>query len=118
MQLFSKIKLISTLPLVLILISALYFTFDSYQNTNKANEFKKILNNHDLLNTLTINLGKERGLAVVALASNNPNNPQLKTQMQFNDNFITKFQTSLMPVQLSIPDKTDMIYNFESTLKV
>lgn len=117
MQLFSKIKLISTLPLVLILISALYFTFDSYQNTNKANEFKKILNNHDLLNTLTINLGKERGLAVVALASNNPNNPQLKTQMQFNDNFITKFQTSLMPVQLSIPDKTDMIYNFESTVK-
>jgi len=88
-QLHNRIKLISTLPLVLLFFIAGYFMYNAYSAYIKSNDFHSMIQNESL-NNLINEVSKERGLATIALASNNLQNSSLHQQMTNNDILFTK----------------------------
>ena len=83
MQLYNRIKLISTLPLILLFLIASYFIYTAYINVEKSNFFNQNLNSNTY-NQLIEGIRKERGLSVIAIAQNNRNNLLLKQQIKLN----------------------------------
>jgi len=89
-QLHNRIKLISTLPLVLLFLIASYFMYTAYTDYTKNNDFHAMIQQDESLNNIINEVSKERGLATIALASNNLQNPALHQQITSNDILFTK----------------------------
>jgi len=85
MQLKNRIKLISTLPLLLLLFIASYFAYNSYNQYMSSTIFSKELNKNTLLTAIIDGISKERGLSVVALANNQIENKLLTEQINRNN---------------------------------
>ncbi len=66
----STLKIISLFPLILLVLFSTYFLYISYSEYNKANSLEKKLNETKVLNELSINIAKERGLTSTFIASN------------------------------------------------
>lgn len=90
MQLHNRIKLISTLPLVLLLIVASYFMYVAYNNYNKTIHLTNLLKKDAMTNSLINEISKERGYASIALGTGNLEYTPLKKQITNNDLLITK----------------------------
>ena len=63
------LRLISQYPLLILFLFATYFLYLSYDQYNKAVTFEKRLSTTEVLNDLSINLAKERGLSATFIAS-------------------------------------------------
>jgi signal transduction histidine kinase/DNA-binding response OmpR family regulator len=69
MKIASKLKLIGTLPALILLIAALYFLYDAYLNYEKAASFRTAMQNDRYLQKALVETGKERGVSALYLAS-------------------------------------------------
>jgi signal transduction histidine kinase/CheY-like chemotaxis protein len=65
----NTIRLISLLPLLTLVLLSTFLLYLSYNQYNSAVEFEKRLDKTEVLNNLSINLAKERGLSGTFLAS-------------------------------------------------
>jgi len=63
------LRLISQYPLIILFLFSTYFLYLSYDQYNKAVTFEKRLNSTEVLNNLSINIAKERGLSATFIAS-------------------------------------------------
>ena len=94
MQLHNRIKLISTLPLVLLFFIASYFMYNAYISYMKSTALSKLIQKHQPLTNIINEVSKERGLATIALATNNLQYAPLQKQITSNNIFITKMPHS------------------------
>ena len=63
------LRLISQYPLTILFLFSTYFLYLSYEQYNKAVTFESRLNTTEVLNNLSIEVAKERGLSATFLAS-------------------------------------------------
>jgi len=113
-QLYNRIKLISTLPLVLLFLIASYFSYTSYNAYIKSTSLSTILQKNNTINHLINEVSKERGLASIALAIQNPKDTALKNQITTNNTIFNKVRTS--PENQNISNKLNQIYNIRENL--
>ncbi len=66
----STLKIISLFPLMLLVLFSTYFLYVSYNEYNQAVSLEKKLKETKILNELSINIAKERGLTSTFMASN------------------------------------------------
>ena len=112
MQLKNRIKLISTLPLVLLFLIASYFGYISYNQYTKSTNLNKKLEENRLLNQVLNEVGRERGLSVIALAEEKTQSSLLTEQMNSNDLLINKLKS-----QEEISKYLNQIVNIRELLK-
>jgi len=65
----TTLRLISQLPLIILFLFSSYFLYLSYEQYNKAEIFESKLKTTKVLNDLSINIAKERGLSSAFIAS-------------------------------------------------
>jgi len=70
MTIRNKLKVVGTIPIILLVAMASYFFVTSYVNYEKANALKIVLKNNALLNDALVEIGKERDLSALYLGSN------------------------------------------------
>ena len=70
MKIKNKLKLITILPTLILVAAATYLFYSTYVNYEKTKAYKTVVNNNKALNNLLLELGKERGLSALYLASN------------------------------------------------
>jgi signal transduction histidine kinase/CheY-like chemotaxis protein len=92
MQLKNRIKLISTLPLLMLLIIASYFAYSSYNKYMSSTNFNKEVNNNTLLESVIDGISKERGLSVIALANKKTESEALTKQIDKNNLLLQKIE--------------------------
>jgi len=113
-QLYNKIKLISTLPLILLFLIASYFSYTNYNEYIKSTSLSTLLEKNHILSNLLNGVSKERGFASIALAENNPKNASLNTQIIKNDTMFQKLRTS--SEHQDINSELNSIYNIRENL--
>jgi signal transduction histidine kinase/DNA-binding response OmpR family regulator len=92
MQLKNRIKLISTLPLLLLLLIAGYFTYTSYTKYILSTNFTKELKKNTLLESVIDGISQERGLSVIALANKKTQSEVLTSQINKNNLLLKKIE--------------------------
>jgi signal transduction histidine kinase/DNA-binding response OmpR family regulator len=112
MQLKNRIKLISTLPLFLLLIIAGYFSYTSYIQYTQSTEFSKKLTQNTLLESLIDGIAQERGLSVIALANKQTQSDALTQQINKNNLLLKKIDK-----QDDIKQYAKQIINIRELLK-
>jgi signal transduction histidine kinase/CheY-like chemotaxis protein len=80
-QLKNRIKLISTLPLLLLFLVASYFGYTSYIQYEKSKNFSDKLQKNGVLSAVLNEVSKERGAASIALAKGEKNYTLLTKQI-------------------------------------
>jgi len=100
MQINTRLKLISILPLVLLFAVSSYFLYISYSKYYKAKELKAIIKNNQNLNLVLKEIGKERGLSVAYLATNGDSaiKTRLRQQRLVTNMQIEKAKLSMIPI--------------------
>jgi len=73
MKIKNKLKLITILPTLILVAAAAYLFYETYINYEKINSYKSVIKNNKLLDRVLIEIGRERGLAALYLASNKQN---------------------------------------------
>ena len=92
----SKMKLISLLPILLLLAFASYFLYQSGTNYLKGQHFSQRLAYTDIVNDLVTQLAKERGMTAIYIASKGHKvKNSLQRQRQVVDKQISKLRTYL-----------------------
>ena len=84
MQLYNRIRLISTLPLLILFLIASYFIYTSYINLEKSKLLTKTLHTKQELTKVVSGLTKERGLSAITIAKKN--NEEILLSQQINKN--------------------------------
>jgi signal transduction histidine kinase/CheY-like chemotaxis protein len=92
MQLKNRIKLISTLPLLLLLVIASYFAYDSYNKYISSQSFNKKLTQNTLLESVIDGISKERSLSVIALSNGKTQSDELNKQIKNNNQLLEKIK--------------------------
>jgi len=100
-QLYNRIRLISTLPLLLLFIIASYFIYSSYTNIEKSNLLTETVTKNRELHHLISGLTKERGLSSIAIATNKRDNSTLAKQINSNDLIINNIKNSLSKEEIN-----------------
>ncbi len=129
MTIRKRLKITGIVPIILLLLLSSYFLITSYQNYEKANALKTVLNNNALLNEMLVQTGKERGLTALYLGSDKKSfSEPLKNERKSLDESIAKLQSNLQkeskPLLSFIVDKNQLLdsskYNelLENTKKV
>lgn len=95
MQLYNRIKLISTLPLLLLFFIATYFLYISYVNIQKSNQLETTLIKNKELNRFISGVRKERGLASIAIATNQKDSLLWEKEINSNKLIIKNIKESL-----------------------
>jgi signal transduction histidine kinase/CheY-like chemotaxis protein len=105
----SKLKLISLLPILLLLGFASYFLYQSATNYLKVRTFDKRIEYNTIVSDLATQLAKERGMTAIYIASRGKKiKDSLKAQRKVVDNKVAEFQRYFsshpeIKVQKSIP---------------
>ena len=90
----SSLKLISLLPVVLLLLLSSYFMYNSYLKFQSAQTLQSELKSNNILKKLSINLANERGLSAIYLGSKGKlAKNKLKKQRKLTDIAIKKFES-------------------------
>jgi len=100
-QLYNRIRLISTLPLLLLFFIASYFIYSSYTNIEKSNLLSKTITKNRELHNLISGIEKERGLSAIAIATNRADNIMLAKQIANNDLVINNIKSSLSKEEIA-----------------
>ena len=94
MQLYNRIKLISTLPLLLLFLIASYFIYNAYTQSQKSQRLNTIVENNQQISILSRELSKERAFSVINLAKKKSENSQLNEQLSKTTLLIKKIQNT------------------------
>lgn len=73
LSLKNRLRLISLVPIVILLFITSYFVYTSYENYKAAQLLQNKLSTNRELNTLINNISRERGMTVIYLANSSPN---------------------------------------------
>ena len=73
LSLENRLKLISLLPIVILISITSYFVYNSYENYQAAQSLQKKLSQNRELNNLLRNISRERGMTVMYLGNSSPN---------------------------------------------
>jgi signal transduction histidine kinase/CheY-like chemotaxis protein len=95
MQLYNRIKLISTLPLLILFLIASYFIYTSYTNLEKSKLLVQTLDKNQELTKLISGLTKERALSSMAIATNKRDDILLSQQINSNNLTINHLKNAL-----------------------
>ena len=80
MKIKNKLKLITILPTLILVVAATYLFYNTYINYEKTRAYKIVTKNNKSLNKLLLELGRERGITALYLASNKQSYKELLTQ--------------------------------------
>jgi len=122
MTIKNRLKLIGFLPIFLLFAFSGYFLLDAIHNYYKADTFQKVFKNNEKMSKVLIDLGKERGVSSLYLASDKKKfaNTLKKQRIQLNKSmkeakeFITQKKVSPLEEYL---DYLKFIPNFKDTIK-
>ncbi len=78
----NKLKIVAIVPTIILLLLSLYFLYDSYLRVEKAATFSKALNNNSYIEKTLVELGKERGISSIYLATGDRSLLSLLKQQQ------------------------------------
>ena len=96
MTIKNRLRIVAFIPIALLILLSSYFLVITYQNFEKANALKTVLENNVALDDLLIQIGKERGLTALYLGSNRKSFlTPLKKQRKTLDKAVANLQESL-----------------------
>ena len=101
MQLYNRIRLISTLPLLLLFFGASYFIYSSYTNLEKGKHLEETFTKNHELHRLISGITKERGLSSIAIAKKQRDYLLLAKEINKNDMLINNIKESLSQQELA-----------------
>ena len=101
MQLYNRIRLISTLPLLLLFLGASYFIYSSYTNIEKSKRLEETFTQNHELHKLISGITKERGFSSIAIATGQPDYLLLAKEINKNDILINNIKESLSQQELA-----------------
>ena len=90
MKLYNRIKLISTLPLILLFSIASYLLYNAYTHYEKSNQLNDMLEKNTLVHQVVKGLNQERSVVSISLAKNHENLDKYITQIRLNDVMLNK----------------------------
>ena len=97
MKITAKLKLIGTIPSAVLLLASLYFFYAAYLSYEKGNALKTTLTNNKYLERALIEVGKERGISALYLASGEKSYSRLLEKQRENvDHAIETLQLKLI----------------------
>ena len=116
MKIKNKLKLITILPTLILVAAATYLFYNTYINYEKTKAYKIVTNNNKTLNKLLIELGRERGITALYLASNKQSYKELlKSQYKKTDNAIQEYKNSAIIENSTLLPKD---YLFNQTISI
>ncbi len=96
MTIKNRLRIVAFIPIALLILLSSYFLIITYQNFEKANALKSVLQNNVVLNDVLIQTGKERGLTALYLGSDKQSfSAPLQKQRTILDNAVAKLQNEL-----------------------
>jgi len=96
MKISTKLKLIGIIPSAVLLIAALYFLYNAYLGYEKAQSFETAAHNNLFLQKALVEVGKERGISALYLASGTPDyRTLLDKQRERTDQALEKLRLGL-----------------------
>jgi signal transduction histidine kinase/CheY-like chemotaxis protein len=111
MKIKNKLKLITILPTLILVAAAAYLFYETYINYEKVNSYKNVIKNNKLLDKVLIEIGRERGLAALYLASNKQNYENLlQNQYKKTNSAINQLKKFLITDNSSLISK-DYLFN-------
>ena len=111
MKIKNKLKLITILPTLILLIATTYLFYDTYINYEKMKSYKIVAKNNKLLSKALIEVGRERGITALYLASNKQSYKELLlNQYKKTDKAIKALRNNITLESDSLISK-DYIFN-------
>ncbi len=97
MKIKNKLKLITILPTLILVAAATYLFYNTYINYQKTKTYKTIINNNSALDKVLVEVGRERGISALYLASNkNSYKELLNKQYSKTNRAIKEYKNSLI----------------------
>jgi len=116
MKIKNKLKLITVLPTLILVAAAAYLFYDTYINYEKTRAYKIVTKNNKNLNRLLLELGRERGITALYLASNKQSYKELLVkQYEKTDSAINSYKNSVIVKNSTLLPKD---YLFGETITV
>ena len=111
MKIKNKLKLITILPTLILAVASTYLFYNTYINYEKNKAYKIVIKNNKYLDNLLVEIGKERGIVALYLASNKQKYKELlDKQIEKTNNAIKNYKNNLIIENNSILPK-DYIFN-------
>jgi len=111
MKIKSKLKLITLLPALILVAAAAYLFYNTYINYEKTRAYKTVTNNNKYLDKVLVELGRERGISALYLASNKTSYKELLLkQYKKTDAAIKAFKNNLVSSSSTLLAK-DYLFN-------
>jgi signal transduction histidine kinase/CheY-like chemotaxis protein len=111
MKIKNKLKLITILPTLILLVATAYLFYDTYINYEKIKSYKIVAKNNKLLGKVLLETGRERGITALYLASNKQSYKELLlNQYKKSDIAIKELRKNLVVDSNSFISK-DYIFN-------
>ncbi len=108
----NRLRLISLLPIFILLSITSYFLLDSYINYQNAENLKVNLQHNKSLNNLVDNISRERGMTVLYLGNSSPNTHKLLNKQRIIlDAKFKQYETLSLHSTNSIADAIHKIKN-------
>ena len=111
MKIKNKLKLITILPTIILIVAATYLFYNTYINYEKIKAYKIVTKNNKYLDNLLVEIGRERGIVALYLASNKSSYKELLNN-QFNktNKAISEYKNNLIIENSTILPK-DYLFN-------
>jgi len=100
-QLYNRIRLISTLPLLLLFFVASYFIYNSYTSLEKSKVLEEAVTKNKEIHKLISGITKERGLSSIAMATKQRDYLLLTKEINNNDIIMNNIKNSLSQQELN-----------------
>ena len=114
MKITNKLRIMGIIPSGIMLIAAAYFLIVSFQNVERARAFQATLNNNLLIENVLFEVGKERGLSSLYIASDKTAYYELlKKQRQKTDRVIRTLKNGLIK-QVDLPLESGKMMNSDA----
>ena len=111
MKIKNKLKLITILPTLILVAAAAYLFYNTYIDYEKTRAYKIVTNNNKSLNNLLIELGRERGITALYLASNKQSYKELLTHQYKKTNAAIKEYKNSAIIENSTILPKDYLFN-------
>ena len=114
MKITNKLRIMGIIPSGILLIAAAYFLIVSFQNVERTRAFQATLDNNRLIGNVLFEVGKERGLSSLYIASDKTAYYELlKKQRQKTDRVIQTLKNGLIK-QIDLPLASEKMVDSEA----
>ncbi len=115
MRIKTKLKLITILPTLVLVAMATYLFYNTYVNYENIRAYKIVTKNNMLLDKVLIEVGRERGISSLYLASNKSSYKELLTKQYIKtDNAIKEYKNNLIVENSTLIPKNYIFGDFIS----